>query len=515
MQHGSGDHDGGAPADAAGPMLPYPDFPSTPVLDANGKAPADAAMLFAVPDHDSDGPCLSDPQIGSLFPGNWLRPRFALSAPGQQNLFEIRLHAAHEANDLVVYTTQTSWTMDAKTWSNLSAHIIDEPITVTVRGAVFDGTKLTAGPSLGSKGDVTIAPANAAGAIVYWTNSNGTALKGFHMGDETVREVLRPAQSAAACVGCHSSTPDGKFVAFAASTDPGSGNPGALMMRSSDGQLAQPSFVSSSAGTMLARMDQQFPVFSKAHWTGGDRVMVSMLSTDLGSGPSWEIIWTNLEAASTAQGSGWDILPRPGDPGHPGAAAFSHNGMSVVYPSASSVSNGSEVSDADLRVVPYPARAGSKATKVNGASETDQNEYYPTYSPDDRWIAFARVPNGNNSYANALAEVFAVPADGPAGTTATRLAANDPPMCTKVTSPGITNSWPKWAPDATTVGNRTYYWLTFSSKRGDGANAQLYVTPIVVEGGAVKTYPALYLWNQPAGEGNHTPAWDHFEIPIS
>jgi len=31
----------------------------------------------------------------------------------------------------------------------------------------------------------------------------------------------------------------------------------------------------------------------------------------------------------------------------------------------------------------------------------------------------------------------------------------------------------------------------------------------------VKTYPALFLWNQPAEQGNHTPAWDNFVIPIS
>jgi hypothetical protein len=53
----------------------------------------------------------------------------------------------------------------------------------------------------------------------------------------------------------------------------------------------------------------------------------------------------------------------------------------------------------------------------------------------------------------------------------------------------------------------------FSSTRDPGGNPQLYVTPIVVEGGKVSTYHALYLWNQPATENNHTPAWDVFKIP--
>ena len=46
------------------------------------------------------------------------------------------------------------------------------------------------------------------------------------------------------------------------------------------------------------------------------------------------------------------------------------------------------------------------------------------------------------------------------------------------------------------------------------ANAQLYVTALVADGsGKLTTYPALYLWNQPATDGNHTPSWDDFSIP--
>ncbi len=43
---------------------------------------------------------------------------------------------------------------------------------------------------------------------------------------------------------------------------------------------------------------------------------------------------------------------------------------------------------------------------------------------------------------------------------------------------------------------------------------QLYVTAIVTQPGVTpKTYPALYLWNQPPTESNHTPSWDNFKIP--
>jgi hypothetical protein len=35
----------------------------------------------------------------------------------------------------------------------------------------------------------------------------------------------------------------------------------------------------------------------------------------------------------------------------------------------------------------------------------------------------------------------------------------------------------------------------------------------VVQNGQTQTFPALYLWNQPSKEANHTPAWDVFDIP--
>ena len=55
--------------------------------------------------------------------------------------------------------------------------------------------------------------------------------------------------------------------------------------------------------------------------------------------------------------------------------------------------------------------------------------------------------------------------------------------------------------------------MIFSSTRTAG-RPQLYVTPVVDDGGTVRTYPALYLWNQPATENNHTPAWDNFDIGV-
>ncbi|GAC1542005.1 MAG: hypothetical protein NVS3B10_31000 [Polyangiales bacterium] len=256
-----------------------------------------------------------------------------------------------------------------------------------------------------------------------------------------------------------------------------------------------------------ARKDQHGPAFSKAHWAGGDHVAL----TGFPVAGKTEIVWTDLESTSPDVDKGWGVLPRTGDANAAGGANWSHDGSKVVYFSAPAIGAGviDGAGQSDLFVVPYADKKGGAATKLYG--DPAFSSYYPQFSADDRLVAFNRVARGQSSYNAASAEVFVVPASGTGAPT--RLLANDPPACTAQKSPGITNSWPKWSPKATPSGTKTYYWLTFSSTRGAG-NPQIYVTGVVVDGGVVTTYPALYLWNQPAAEHNHTPAWDVFSLPI-
>jgi len=189
----------------------------------------------------------------------------------------------------------------------------------------------------------------------------------------------------------------------------------------------------------------------------------------------------------------------------------SHDGQRVAYASAEITSYGTESQgEADLHVIPFGARAGGTSVPLEGANNPSLSEYYPAFSPDDRFIAFARVPANETTYNDPLAEVEIIPSTGGS---AIRLDANDPPACTGAISPGVTNSWPKWAPQQWTVGDKTYYWVIFSSRRTESHAPQLYVSGIVASGASVATHAAIYLWNQPADEGNHTPSWDLLQIP--
>jgi Tol biopolymer transport system component len=256
---------------------------------------------------------------------------------------------------------------------------------------------------------------------------------------------------------------------------------------------------------------------SKSHWTAGDHVVLASDDTN--------IVWIDLEAKDMASARG--ALPHIGtQSAGPASSAptWSHDGKTVVYTSSVAASAGRPGSDissilpsdpgstADLVSVPYNDKKGGALTSIAGASDPNKQEYYPAFSPDDAYLVFNVCDNGLSMYNQAQAEVYVIPS---AGGQATRLRANDPPSCGGLpSSPGVTNSWPKWAPAVTKVADgRSFYWVVFSSRRY-GTTPQLFLAGVVVDGkGKITTYASLYFWNQPSDEGNHTPAWEYFNVP--
>jgi hypothetical protein len=523
--------EGGVVVQPIQPSGPVTDFPS-PILD--GAVPANSAVLFGAPTQGtaSGGPCLVEPENNILYPQNWLRPRFRWTAANGENLFELRLHVANQINDLVVYTANMSWTMPRAMWDALRAHSPTEAMAITVRGGVQGGGALQ-GEALGTQTSMGIAPVQATGAIVYWTTNDvatgGSVLKGFSPGDETVGAVLTPTQytqgqqTTSQCIGCHTSTPDGEFAAFTTTTtSQAEWNGGVALIDQEAGTVgAAPTFMSPAGASALARWNVGGIIFSPAHWQTGDRRAIVSFDND-NTTSNIVLSWVDLEATTPTTSSG--TLSRIGDSRLAGAPAWSHDGKTVAYVSTNRVCTGrlgnctpnynmppDPGSVADIYTVPYAGGAGGAATGLSGASDPTLQEYYPAFSPDDQWIAFNRIASDLNLYNQPAAELFVISANGG---TATRLSANDPPQCAGETSPGINNVWPKWGPAALVADGSTFYWMIFSSKRYDRTTEQLYMTAVVQQSdGSLKTYGAVYLWNQPATENNHTPAWDKFKVP--
>jgi hypothetical protein len=258
--------------------------------------------------------------------------------------------------------------------------------------------------------------------------------------------------------------------------------------------------------------------------------------------------------AATPNG-GWGIVQRTGDSNSAGSPSWSHDvdGQTdfIAYSSTNAGTKdgrmdctSSKSCSSDVYVVPYGGRSGSAggaggaAMPLGGAADSAYNEYYPTWSPDDKFIAYNRVPAGTGMYDEPKAEVYVVPfAGGQGGTPVAVTEPFPPPACTNPFAGGVENTLPKWAPNPLApsadgggsplpqvdADGNTFYWLTFSSIRSPLAeiNAstgkpkqQLYVAGVVVDKkGGVHPYAPIYLWNQSYQVNNLIPAWGEFSVP--
>jgi hypothetical protein len=634
---------------------PCDDFPSAPILDSAGMPPESAqalAALFGSADAGTTagGPCLVEPANGALYPNNWLRPRvYWLSTSSSPTVFEVRVHSDVETDDLVVYTTNNYYALSESLWETIAkgspndagllstGHLVGASLAFTVRAEGTGG----APPTISSTATITIAPAIAAGALVYWATADfdnsatNTTLQGFHVGDEGTSTALTSAQVAQPvratpisgadlstqfqqvyCIGCHSASPDGDYVAFNAqwpwpialasiqATNAGAQPPwlanGAIQNLSPDlDGLYNTYYAPPAVNQIMLGMS----TFSPAHYTTGDRMLVSSIgaswnSTSLtdpgaGTGVVSDLAWFNLEwndattmvdggvvatglpvatpctlpspapnpsqpciPAPSSTNGGWGIVQRQGDSNSAGSPSWSHDiDGQTDYIAYSSTNVGTKDGrmdcstapscTSDVFIVPYgggapgAGGAGGVAKGLPGASDSQYNEYYPTWSPDDKLLAFNRVPVNTSMYDQPEAEVYVVPyAGGQGGTPVAVTEPFPPPACTNPYPAGVENTLPKWAPNPLAPGSgdagipmpqvdssgNTYYWITFSSIRSPLAEinastnkpkAQLYVAGVVVDTqGSIHPYAPIYLWNQSYQVNNLIPSWGEFSVPV-
>jgi hypothetical protein len=397
------------------------------------------------------------------------------------------------------------------------------------------------------------------------------------------------------CIGCHVATPDGEAVAFG---DHWPWNVVVASVRDPATTTVDlgkaPIYLTESAEVLLNQPWLGMPTFSKAQWNDNTKLLVTSYGERLtesgdtvgftNSSPAMDVLaWFDLQTdvnmvisddyqgdplfernrlVTEALGTGFGFLSLTGETLSAVSPDWSHDGTRIAYTAASvtmdgRLGGGQEQTDVDIHIVPFNEGRGGTVVALQGGCDKDAAEYYPAFSPDDELIVFNReddfraqktvytkhqIPynridiNGavDPIYYRPHAELYVVPSQGG---TPMRLIANDPPTCTDETSPGIVNSWGKWAPDvkmsSETFGpKRSFYWVIFSSARyypeqfiietnpyspKDNRSSQLYMAAIVrnEETGEYTDYPAVYLWNQDKNTSNLTPAWDNFKIPVA
>jgi hypothetical protein len=568
------------PAGCNGPCTDFEPTANNPNPIFGPNVPTDVTGMFGSP--SGNGPCVTEPEDGALFPNNWLSPRVHVPGYSSSGYLKITFHADMESTDLVAYAMGDSWALPKNVWQGLAQHIVNQQVTVTVQTPGGGATTV----------HFQIAPVGAGGSMVFWSMDpsqvgkmgvesmpqsaivDDSKLLGFSVGDDSTVETLNIEQvqqqtstqggmtQGSHCIGCHVGTPDGNYVAYIDSW-PWS----AVFAGISPSNTGLPLTNNDYSGAVCTswntctgnRTFMQYPwggglAFSPAHWPAdgmmGERIaiMASQLAAADTVAP-WNqddklpgnLVWIDTQSTAITmnngqpwptQGTAYGYMQHTGDLGGVAFPTWSNDGNTIVYASSAGGTGDQDgrlnQGTTDLYQVPYNDKAGGQATPVPGASLPSVEEYYPAFSPDSSLIAFTGVPMGQVMYANPMAQLYVVPF-GPSSAAPLRLAANDPPSCTKMTSPGINNHWPKWAPDVETDANgNTYYWIIFSSNRygtppvttsfsGTPTTvevSQLYITAVVRTELMTITYPAIYLYNQPVNRLNTTPAWQDFHIPI-
>ena len=205
-------------------------------------------------------------------------------------------------------------------------------------------------------------------------------------------------------------------------------------------------------------------------------------------------------------------MPAAGPVSHPD---LSPDGTKLVY-----VRKGVDGSDWAFGSGDIYVRSYDQATMTFGPETllvtNGANNYYPSFSPDNKWVLFNKGDNYVNdaagqhmAYNNPNATVWVIPADGSGP--ALELAALDQ-------APGLTNSWARWAPFQQTLGaaNEPMYWVTVSSKRNFGVRLvnvgrpQIWMTPFFPNQAAQSLDPsnvAFRLPFQDIASNNHIAQW--------
>jgi hypothetical protein len=461
-------------------------------------------------------------------------------APFQR--FEVDFSAPTQHTDWHIITACTTQTTDDQSgtpsggcelvvdplsWSKLlGVNRGGSPVTITVRGTT-DGTCVSTSTNAVH---MSFAEEDLLGTYYYWkstVSSNGVGGQIWKklFGDLGSPETDVTSQSlGATCNGCHALSRDGsRMVVYSDdddSDDEYSDVSGSLIDMTT---APNPTVIGGVAGGggLLGGPRQggrQPPGFSTINPTASYYVTSNGLPLTAAGAPPGifgGFGTTGYPVAVPANGwSLWDAQKATfvgpltiGAAGRPTMPDWSIDGKTVVYvlPAAVASWGGSlfgrtrtdddHIFGGSLYTVPYTGNGTFGTPAVFLASKNNENNYYPSYSPEMSYVIFDRAPYDasagslagcsggfcpNDSFSNPAARLMLVA--NAAGSTPIDLEkANDSPAAAPVR---LSNSYPRWAPFVQTYHGQKLLWFTFSSTRDYGVRVLNH------KSGMYQCYPA-------------------------
>ena len=459
--------------------------------DQGSTAPANAPDLFASATADASlAPQVVYPIDQTLVPSNLNSIEIQWASSGAGFLYEVTV--AHPSFSVKSYTNATvsgggRYLLTTTEWNALAKTVQDSSVMITVRALAPSSGKVGTSTSV----KLAVAKDPLQGGIYYWANqgngnppyslSSGIIRRDFGDPNAKSQEFYTDAQANSDfgdnaggnnhCPGCHAVSRDGKK--FAVTYD-------------AFGLTAGLFDVATLMPTLpVKQVDWYFASFSP----DGNR----MVKRTPGSPAQLDILDVSggIMTGMTLSSINTTTLGQPTQPN------WSPDGTKIVF-AVGSLSDPGEVNAASIAVASDTGGGVFGNLKTVVAAQGDNN-YYPSFSPDSKWILFNKAASGS-SYNNSGADIWVVSADGSTAPVRLTLANS---------GSNVTNSWPQWTPFVSKFGSDTLYYFTVASKRDYGL--ELHGV------GRSQIWISSFMPSQltPSGAGSSAPFWMPVQDPTT
>ena len=488
-----------------------------PGVAADAPSVFEAGTVHAPGSDATREPAVIYPANETMFPVNVSHIRHEWSGPGS-DLF--RLTFTGPKTTVTVYTSSINWTPTEEEW---------DWIAESNRGAAtqFAVSALsTANPSdIWSSAPITELFSDAAvdGAIYYWSTGSKGVMRAL-VSDPIPQKFYTDPQASDSdtCVACHTVSRDGKRLAVGYDGEslrevsipdrsvliPNAATAGASGANAPSGAGGTSGVGGTSgAGGMHGKMMMPKPPAAPGMaGKGGIPAAWSTFSPDgklLLIAKSGVLTLLDADTGQTV-GDNAGVVPLPTGviATHPD---WNAKGDMIALALGSKGGN-KEVEGGSIALLPYNGGKWGAPMQLVQNSGGDDNDFFPVWSPDGKYIAYVNAKGNSNNATSAVLKLVVV-ADG----SVKELVRLNERVNDRDGVVGIGNTMPTWAPSS----NPGIFWLAFSSLRAygtlrpqDAKTDQIWIAA-VDPSQKDPSYAGFWAPFQNIEEGNHRAFWSH------
>lgn len=482
--------DAGATTDAGAPDLaPAVMVPSVGPWGGqfvDPKLPAPIPANFVGPEQPVGGPTVVYPLAGSMHPTNLLDMTVMWRRGGaDKDVYRLRFANERGRFDLFVpcAVAECIYPVPEEVWRQIAGTNRDRDVqlTITSAGAAL-GTLAVSAPVT-----LRFSPGRVEGGLYYWS----TSLRGMYrlaLGQKKAVPYISDPANQFSCHGCHVVSRNGKRIAW---TD---------MTPSRSGSVSLPNSVLASASTDAPQIR-----------VGGRGIASATMALDP---EGTKVLVSDAQGGVILRDATTAAMISRFDPAVFGAGKatyfpeWSPDGKNIAFSvgrgiAASGTGRGFNLAEAEIAIVPFDNGAFG-LPRLLVPRDGKEAHYYPTWSPDGRWIVFCSAPaNPAGTYDNPQARLRLIAASG------------GPIYELGRATQGLGNaaSWPKLTPFSQLGGQLLF--VSFSSRVDYGFLAknklrpQLWLAAIDLRrlGEGDPSWAPVWLPFQDVTQNNHLPFW--------